>query len=173
MGREWWRWWCRSCASGIRRGPEPADRPRLRLGPGARRSRSSTVNSRGASGGHDADPAAGPHLERSEARQLVAQHGMDLEAPATSPLQEMVWPAAKTQPTSGHRWSATLRARHSRESARTPRPASMTGSSLAPPAPSAVRLSPMLGVAPPPSSLPDSGTNGPDLPLSQGRALRA
>ena len=37
-----------------------------------------------------------PHLERSEARQLVAQHGMDVEALATSPQQEMVGPAAKT-----------------------------------------------------------------------------
>ena len=89
-GRGWWRWRRRFCAPGIRRGPEPADRLGSRLGPGARRSRHSfswgiwwTMRTR-------------PHLERSESRQLVAQHGMDVEAPATSPQQEMVGPAAKT-----------------------------------------------------------------------------
>ena len=41
-------------------------------------------------------PQTRPFLERSEVLQPVAQHGMEVEALATSPLQEMVGPAAQT-----------------------------------------------------------------------------
>ena len=41
-------------------------------------------------------PQTRPYLERSEVLQPVAQHGMEVEALATSPLQEMVGPAAQT-----------------------------------------------------------------------------